>query len=98
MTTSMSIRDLTRSGPVLMDYDYIDIEDKKSNEYKGVFVPKYLAAEVKEFIETKLKEQKEQKRQSILKFAGIAKGDTKGIGVKEIKAMIARGESEKSIS
>lgn len=90
MTTSMSIRDLTRSGSILMNYDYIDIEDKKSNEYKGVFVPKYLAAEVKEFIDNKLQEQKEQKKHSILKFAGIAKGDTKGMSIQEIKALKAK--------
>lgn len=90
MTTSMSIRDLTRSGSVLMDYDYIDIEDKKSNEYKGVFVPKYLAAEVKEFIDKKLAKQKEDKKRSILKFAGIAKSDTEGMSIQELKALKAK--------
>lgn len=29
MTTTMSIRDLSRSGSILSEYDYIDIEDKK---------------------------------------------------------------------
>ncbi len=90
MTTSMSIRDLTRSGSALMNYDYIDIEDKRSNEYKGVFVPKHLATEVKEFINSKLQEQKERKKRSILKFAGIAKGETKGMSIQELKALKAQ--------
>ena len=38
MTTTMSIRELTRNGSMFAEYDYIDIEDRKSHEYKGVFV------------------------------------------------------------
>ena len=90
MTTSMSIRDLTRSKAVLLDYDYIDIEDKKSSEYKGVFIPARLAADVKEFVNQKLGEQREIKKQSILKFAGIAKGDTGGMSAQEIKSTKAK--------
>jgi hypothetical protein len=40
MTTTMSIRELTRNGSMFGEYDYIDIEDRKSHEYKGVFIRK----------------------------------------------------------
>ena len=39
MTKSFSIRDLTRNSKVLADYDYIDIEDKKSHQYRGGLSP-----------------------------------------------------------
>ena len=72
----MSIRELTRNGKLLAEYDYIDIEDKKSNEYKGVFIPKRYADDVKEFLKNKLKTEKEELLKKLLSFAGIANGDT----------------------
>ena len=53
MTTTMSIRELTRNGNMFKEYDYIDIEDKKSNEYKGVFISSKYADEVKKILEKK---------------------------------------------
>ncbi len=75
MITTLSIRELTRSGKILLDYDYIEIEDKKSHHYKGVFVPDRYAGEVKEFIDRKLLLQKQKKKESILQYSGIADGD-----------------------
>ena len=89
MDTSMSIRDLTRSGKSLAKYDYIDIEDKKSNEYKGVFVSKKYADEVKRFLDKKLKKEKEQRLHDLLAFAGIANGDTNNKNIQALKAQKA---------
>jgi len=86
MVTSLSIRELTRSGKILLDYDYIDIEDRKSHQYKGVFVPDRYAHEVKELIDRKLILQKENKKASILKYAGIADGDIGEKLIQNIKA------------
>lgn len=36
MTTTLSIRELTRNGAILGDYDYVDIEDRKSHLYGSV--------------------------------------------------------------
>ena len=83
--TTLSIRELTRSGKVIKDYDYIDIEDRKSHEYKGVFVSEKYADEVKAFLDKKIAILKEEKKQSILDFAGIADGDTENKSVKELK-------------
>lgn len=86
MNTNMSIRDLTRSGKKLADYDYIDIEDKKSKEYKGVFVSSKYADEVKHFLDKKLANEKKQRLDKLLKFIGIANGDTNNKTIQEIKS------------
>ena len=75
MTTTLSIRELTRSGKILLDYDYIEIEDKKSHQYKGLFVPDRYAEEVKELIDKKSLLFKEKQKALLLKYAGIADGD-----------------------
>ena len=70
MTTTMSIRELTRNGAMIGGYDYIDIEDRKSHEYKGVFVSSRFADEVKTFLEQKLNREKQAKLDRIMKYAG----------------------------
>ena len=75
MTRTLSIRELTRNGKILSDYDYIDIEDKKSHQYKGVFVPSLYAKEVKELINQKISLCQQKQKADLLKYAGIADGD-----------------------
>ncbi len=89
MNTNMSIRDLTRNGKMLADYDYIDIEDKKSKEYKGVFISKKYAKEVKVFLNKKLAAEKKQRLANLLAFSGIADGDTDNMTIQELKAQKA---------
>ena len=86
MTTTLSIRELTRSGKILLDYDYVEIEDKKSHHYKGVFVPDRYAQEVKELINRKILLQQKEQKASLLKHAGIADGDISEKSFQEIKA------------
>ena len=70
MTTTMSIRELTRNGSMFGEYDYIDIEDRKSHEYKGVFISAQYAEDVKKFLEKKLAKAKQEKIDRVMKFAG----------------------------
>jgi hypothetical protein len=70
MTTTMSIRELTRNGSMFGEYDYIDIEDRKSHEYKGVFISAEYADDVKKFLEKKLAKVKQEKLDRIKKYAG----------------------------
>ncbi|MDD4855788.1 MAG: hypothetical protein PHQ22_08380 [Sulfuricurvum sp.] len=86
MTTRMSVRDLTRSGSALFDYDYIDIEDKKANEYKGVFIPRQFADDVKAFLNTKLSQERKANVDAIMKFSGILNGETSNSSIQELKA------------
>lgn len=45
---------MTRNGAVISGYDYIDVEDCKSHEYKGVFVSAEHAEDVKRYLEEKI--------------------------------------------
>ena len=85
MTTTMSIRELTRNGSMFGQYDYINIEDKKSNDYKGVFISSKYADMVKEFLEKEIAKQKKQKLDEIMQFAGMMEGETKNLSMQELK-------------
>jgi len=70
MTATISIRELARNTNILQEYDYVDVEDKKSHEYKGMFVsPKY-ADELKLIIEKKISDQKQESLDELMQFAG----------------------------
>ena len=92
MTITMSIRELTRNGSMFSEYDYIDIEDRKSHEYKGVFISARYADEVKAFLEKKLAKEKQKKLDAIMQFAGSVEIEDrfKDKTDKEIRAMIAQ--------
>ncbi|MCV6608282.1 MAG: hypothetical protein OIF32_08725 [Campylobacterales bacterium] len=70
MTTTASIRDLTRNSSLLSQYDYVEIEDKKSHELKGLFISPKFAKEFKEYLDNKLNKEREDKLKKIKKFAG----------------------------
>lgn len=58
MTTKIGIRELARNSNMLDGYDYV--EDKKTHEYKGLFIsPKY-ADEFKAFLEDKISKELEK--------------------------------------
>ena len=86
MTTTMSIRELTRNGSMFGEYDYINIEDKKSNEYKGVFISSKYADMVKEFLEKEIIKQKKKKLNDIMQFAGMMDGETNNLSIQELKS------------
>lgn len=92
MHTTLSIRELSRGTKKLLDYDYVEIEDRKSHEYKGIFIPRKYAQEVKNFINEKLLSDKNKKKEILLSYAGIAHGDTEQKNFKELKKEV--GESE----
>ena len=86
MTTTMSIRELTRNGSMFGAYDYINIEDKKSNEYKGIFISSKYAEIVKEFLNKEILKQKKKKLNDIMQFAGMMDGDTNNRTIQELKS------------
>jgi len=66
----VGMRELARNSNILDGYDYIEVEDKKTHEYKGLFVsPKY-AEEFKSFLEDKISKEQQEKFDRIQKFAG----------------------------
>lgn len=85
MTTTLSIRDLARNTNILQDYDYVDIEDKKSHEYKGLFIsPKY-ADEFRQLLEKKIADQSQRDLDEIMQFVGIGAGDATDMTNKEMR-------------
>lgn len=86
MTTTMSIRELTRNGSMFGQYDYINIEDKKSNEYKGVFISSKYADLVKDFLKKEIAKRQKKELDDIMQFAGIMNGETDNLSMQELKS------------
>ena len=88
----MSIRELTRNGSMFSKYDYIDIEDRKSHEYKGVFISAKYADDVKKFLNTKLAKAKQEKLDRIMKYAGTIQIEERfnNKDAKEIREMVVK--------
>jgi len=86
MTTKIGVRDISRNINILQNYDYLDIEDKKTKEYKGLLISAKYANEIKEFLKKKIEQDKQKELDEIMQFSGIASGDTNNMSVKDIKA------------
>ena len=89
---TIGLRELARNTNILDEYDYVDVEDKKTHEYKGLFVsPKY-AEEFKSFLKDKISKEQQEKLDRINKFAGRGEmykrfDDLTSIQIKEKKAI-----------
>lgn len=83
---TLSVRELSRNSDIFKKYDYIDIEDKKTKEYKGVFVSSEYAELVKEFLQKTIEKEREKKLSAIMKFSGSMDGDTQNMSSQEIQA------------
>ena len=91
MSIKVGYRELARNSNILDGYDYVEVEDKKTHEYKGLFVsPKY-ADEIKRFLEDKKSKEIQKKLDEIKKFAGKGKiyKRFEGLTSKEIREKIA---------
>jgi len=83
---TIGVRDISRNINILQNYDYINIEDKKTKEYKGLLISSKYADLIKEFLKKKIEAERQKELDEIMKFAGIASGDTENMSVQEIKA------------
>ncbi len=92
MTTIVGIRDIARNIDMLQKYDYIDIEDKKTHEYKGLFLSPAYAKEFKEYLEKKSQQEKEDKLKRLKKYAGKGTIDNKydNLTSHEIKEVVSK--------
>jgi len=69
----VGIRELARNFNILDGYDYIEVEDKRTHEYKGLFIsPKY-AKEFKTFLDNKIDKDIQEQLDEIKRFAGKCK-------------------------
>jgi len=75
MTMTIGMRELARNSKILDEYDYVEIEDKKTQEYKGILVsPKY-AKPIKAFLDKQIANQKQSQLDEIMAFAGSLEMD-----------------------
>ena len=91
MTMTVGMRELSRNSKLLEQYDYVDVEDKKTHEYKGLFIsPKY-ADEFKKYLEKKISKTMQKKLDEIEKFAGSIEIEErfKDLSYKEMRQKIA---------
>jgi len=92
MTKRVGIREFVRNSKILDEYDYIDIEDKKTHEYKGLFISAKYADEFKKLIEARIKQEREKELDVIRRFAG--KGEVykrfEGLTSSQIREKIAK--------
>lgn len=94
MTTTIGLRDLARNSNILDGYDYVDVEDKKTHEYKGLFVsPKY-ADEFKSFLEEKEAIEIQEQLDEIMQFVGSneMKERYKGLDKKELMREVSEAK------
>jgi hypothetical protein len=87
MTARLGVREITRNFSILEDYDYVEIEDKKTHHLKGLFVSAELLDEVKVFIDLKLKAKKKQELDEMMQFVGMVNGDFEDLTAQDIKAI-----------
>jgi len=77
MTISVGIRDFVRNIDKFQEYDYVDLEDKKTHTYKGLFLSPAYASEFKAYLAQKSKDEKSAKFSRLRTFAGKGEIDEK---------------------
>ncbi len=70
MTRVVEIKDLATNTDILDGDDYVDVEDKQTRQYKGLFVSPRYADEFKTFLKDKATKQQQEKLDRIMKYAG----------------------------
>ncbi len=92
MTTTVGIRELSRNSNILDGYDYVDVEDKKTHEYKGLFIsPKY-AEEFKKYLDEKISKEKQDQIDKLMQFVGTGsiKEEFNNLTSREIREKITK--------
>ena len=92
MTTTIGIRELARSSAVLEQYDYVNIEDKKTHQRKGLIVSNQYADEVEQYLKKIIAKKHQQDINDIMQFAGTVKIHSRfnNLTSREIREKIAQ--------
>jgi hypothetical protein len=70
MTKRIGIREVTRNFSILDEYDYVEIEDKKTHKVKGIFVSEKYIDDVREFLEDKKTKEIQEQLDEMSQFVG----------------------------
>ena len=73
MTRIVGVRELARNSNILDGYDYVEVKDKKTHEYKGLFISPRYADEFKAFLDHKISKEMQKKLDRIEKYTGKVK-------------------------
>lgn len=76
-----------RNFNILENYEYVEIEDKKTHVLKGLFVSAELIDDVKAFLDAKLAADKQKKLDALMPFVGMVNGEFDTLTPQEIKSM-----------
>ena len=95
MSIVVGVRDLVRNSNILDGHDYIEVKDKKTNKFKGLFVSAKYADEFKAFLEEKKAKKRKEKLNRIMKYAGSMEMEDryKGLNDKELRIEVAKAKS-----
>ena len=94
MTMRVGYRELARNSNILDGYDYVEVEDKKTHEYKGLFVaPKYADA-IKSFLEEKIAKEIQEQLDEMSRFSGKMQREDryKGLEGKALMKEVAKAK------
>ena len=86
MTTKVSVRELVRNSNILKEYDFIEVEDKKSKKLRGIFISPKLADEFKEFLEYRKQQEIQKKIDALNAIIPLPSGSLKNETIQSIKA------------
>ena len=94
MTMMVGIRDLARNSNILDGYDYVEVEDKKTHEYKGLFISPQYAEEFKSFLEDKISREVQEQLYEVKRFAGTMESEDryKGLAGKDLMSEVAKAK------
>jgi len=92
MTKRIGIREVTRNFSILDEYDYVEIEDKKTHKVKGMFVSEKFLDDVREFLENKKAKEIQDKLDEIKRFSVNMEIEERfrDLSYKEIRKKIAQ--------
>jgi len=86
MIKRISVRELVRNSNILEQYDFVEVEDKKSNKIRGLFISAKLANEFKEFLINKKQKDIEKKLKLLNSIQPLPKGSLNKKTIQSIKA------------
>jgi hypothetical protein len=94
MTKKIGIREVTRNFSILDEYDYVEIEDKKTHKVKGIFVSEKYLDDVREFLEDKKTKEIQEQLDEMSQFVGSMEREDryKGLEGKALMEEVAKAK------
>lgn len=94
MTAVIGMREFSRNLNMLDSYDYVKLEDKKTHEKKGLYIPQKYADEIEKIMEEKIMQDRQAKFDRLKPFIGSMEVEDryKGLEGKELMIEVAKAK------